>query len=376
MAEVNREPEPTGAKGEPFRVMIVADPGFVGDKVRAILDADPRFQIVAQVADGVSAVSALRRQAVDGVVLDIGQPESQAKVTLTRMFRVDPDLKVLMVGSLSFANVKTSMMGLMEGAADFVATPSAHAARSEADFATGVTDVLVAFGRSERLIEGRRLPVRSSAPAPRPAPQPAQPITLRPASKLPPEILAFGSSTGGPQALFNVLALLPADLRLPVVITQHMPATFTALLASHISKHSALSCTEGRHGERLEPGHIYLAPGDHHMRVVKGANGPEIALDQEPPVNFCRPAVDPLFESLAGVYGGRVFATVLTGMGADGCNGGRAIARAGGTVIAQDEATSVVWGMPGAVAKAGICAAVLPLDEIAPFIAKTLKRDW
>jgi two-component system chemotaxis response regulator CheB len=376
MAEAKREAETAAAKGEPFRVMIVADPGFVGDKIHAIVETDPRFQLVAQVADGVSAVSALRRQAVDGVVLDIGQSESQVKVTLTRMFRVDPELKVLMVGSLSFANVKTSMMGLMEGAAEFVATPSAHAATSEADFTAGVTDVLVAFGRSDRVIEGRRLPVRQGAPAPRPAPAPAAPVTLRPASKLAPEILAFGSSTGGPQALFNVLALLPAELALPVVITQHMPATFTALLAGHISKHSALACTEGRHGEPLRPGHIYLAPGDHHMRVVKGAGGPEIQLDQSPPVNFCRPAVDPLFESLAQVYGGRVLAAILTGMGNDGREGGRAIARAGGTVIAQDEASSVVWGMPGAAAKAGICAAVLALDEIAPFIAKILKRDW
>ncbi|MBT6096386.1 MAG: chemotaxis-specific protein-glutamate methyltransferase CheB [Rhodospirillaceae bacterium] len=376
MSVAQREIEIATKAGEPIRVMIVADPGFVGDKVRGIVEADPRLTLVAQVVDGVSAVSALRRQVIDAVVLDIGQTEAQIKVTLSRMFRLDPHLKVLMVGSLSFTNVKISMMGLMEGAAEFLVTPSSHSKRTEKDFTDGLTSVLMAFGRSTREVEGRHTTLHRDLPQPRPKRELSKPISLRPASTKAPQILAFGSSTGGPQALFSVLALLPSSLKLPVVITQHMPATFTALLAGHINKHSALPCAEGKHGEPLLPGHIYLAPGDHHMTVCKGPNGPEIAIDQSPPVNFCRPAVDPLFASLVDIYGGNILATMLTGMGADGLNGSRSIVEAGGTLIAQDEESSVVWGMPGAVAKDGICAAVLPLDEIAPFINQTLKQDW
>ncbi len=376
MGEAQREVEIASKVGEPIRVMIVADPGFVGDKVRGIVEADPRLTLVAQVVDGVSAVSALRRQTIDGVVLDIGHTEAQIKVTLSRMFKVDPHLKVLMVGSLSFANVRTSMMGLMEGAAEFHVTPSSHSRKTEKEFSDGLSAVLQAFGRSTREVDDRHVALRRDLPQARPKRELSKPITLRPASKLAPQILAFGSSTGGPQALFSVLALLPRDLKLPVVITQHMPATFTALLANHINKHSSLPCTEGKHGEPLIPGHIYLAPGDNHMTVRKGANGPEIVIDQNPPINFCRPAVDPLFDSLVKVYGGNILATMLTGMGADGLNGSRAIVEAGGTLIAQDEETSVVWGMPGAVAQDGICAAVLPLDGIAPFINRALEQDW
>ena len=361
---------------EPIRIMVVADPGFVGDKVCKIIDDNPNLVISAQVVDGVSAVSALRRQVIDAVVIDIGHPQSQIKVTLTRMFRVDPQLKVLMVGSLNFSNVKTSMMGLMEGAAEFIATPSAHTRKTEKSFVVRLVELLLAFGRTTREIEVQHAPLRRNLPMTRPVPRARRPISFQQASKYPPEILAFGSSTGGPQALFTVLAMLPADLKQPVFITQHMPPTFTALLASHINKHSALVCAEGKDGELVQPSRIYLAPGDYHMTVEDRSAGPTIILDQKPPINFCRPAVDPLFISLARVYGANILATILTGMGKDGCIGGQAIVDAGGTVIAQDEESSVVWGMPGAAAEAGICSSILPLDDIASFINQALKKDW
>lgn len=372
--------QPQAEPTAPLRVLIVADPGFVGDRVKSIIEADPRLSVAGQVADGVAAVSALRRQVVDGVVIDIGHPEAQIKVTLGRMLRVDPQLKVLMVGSLIFANVKTSMMGLMEGAAEFVATPGTHTRGTDREFAARLCDVLVAFGPSARSLQKPSplpLPDRTSRTGPKTAAGSHQhAVSLRPAPHIRPDVIAIGSSTGGPQALFTVLAMLPADLSVPVIITQHMPASFTELLASHINKHSALSCAEGKHGEALQPGRIYLAPGDYHMTVRAGKDGPTIALDQGPPVNYCRPAVDPMFESAQHVFGGKVLAVVLTGMGNDGTAGGRAIADAGGIVIAQDEASSVVWGMPGAAAEAGICSAVLALDDIGEYIAKALKVDW
>ena len=236
MAIPQLETRPKLDSSEPVRILIVADPGFIGDKVCETIEDNPSLVISAQIADGVSAVSALRRQVVDAVVIDIGHPQSQIKVTLARMFRIDPHLKVLMVGSLNFSNVKTSMMGLMEGAAEFLATPAAHTRKTEKNFVDRLTEVLLAFGRSTRQMEDQHTPLKRDLPKTKPAPYAAQSINLRQASRFIPEILAFGSSTGGPQALFSVLAMLPADLKQPVFVTQHMPPTFTALLASRISK--------------------------------------------------------------------------------------------------------------------------------------------
>lgn len=195
-------------------------------------------------------------------------------------------------------------------------------------------------------------------------------IQLRKSALLPPQILVIGSSTGGPQALVAVISAIAPQLNVPVLITQHMPATFTSILAESLSRVSGLKCVEGANGMMLERGCVYVAPGDYHM-VIKGKGGP-IELNQNPPENFCRPAVDPLFRSVAAAYGASALAVVLTGMGSDGREGSRSIVGAGGTVIAQDEETSVVWGMPGAVAQAGLAAAVLPLNSVGTEIRKHL----
>jgi two-component system chemotaxis response regulator CheB len=379
MASHDELPSPVGLSQPPRRVLVVADAEFIGARLRQTIAEDPVLQLAGEVADGVSAVSFLRRNPVDGVVLDIGHSEAQVKVALTCMFRVDPDLKVVMVGSLSFANVKTSMMGLMEGSAEFVPTPSRHTGTTEAQFTARIRGVLAAFGPSTRQPGAPQPAIKGEVdakPVPRMLPAKTPAVALRPASKLVPEIVAIGSSTGGPQALFTVLAMLAAGLRAPVVITQHMPTKFTAILAQHIDRHSGPRCTEGQHGEMLEPGRAYVAPGDHHMTVVAAPGGPEVRLDQEPPRNYCRPSVDPMLESLAKVYGAGLLAVILTGMGKDGLEGGRAVVAAGGTFIAPDVETSVVWGMPGAVATAGLCSSVLPLDEIAPYVAARLRTDW
>jgi two-component system chemotaxis response regulator CheB len=206
----------------------------------------------------------------------------------------------------------------------------------------------------------------------KPAPIDAKHIStfsLRPASAVTPRFLAIGSSTGGPQALMEVMKNLgPVFQRVPVVVTQHMPPTFTAILAEHLARAANVPAAEAKDGDALRPGRILVAPGGLHMTVAKGPEGPVIRLVDSPPVNFCKPAVDPLFESVSAVYGAATLAVVLTGMGADGAKGGVVIANAGGTVLAQDEATSIVWGMPGATAHAGACAAVLPLPHIAPKI--------
>ena len=208
----------------------------------------------------------------------------------------------------------------------------------------------------------RSVPARRGAQAER--------LALRPFAAVPPRVLLIGASTGGPQAIGTLLASLDAVVRrAPVLITQHMPPTFTTIFAEHLERASGHRTREACAGEPIVPGAIFLAPGGRHMRVQR-TDMPRIVLDDAAPVNFCRPAVDPLFSSAAQAWGGGTLAVILTGMGHDGSKGAAEIARAGGSIIAQDEATSVVWGMPGAVAQAGLCSAVLPLQDIAPVLAR------
>jgi two-component system chemotaxis response regulator CheB len=205
---------------------------------------------------------------------------------------------------------------------------------------------------------------------------PSAPVRLRPFAPTPPRVLVIGSSTGGPQALTSVLSNLRGLIpRVPVLITQHMPPTFTTILAEHIARAAGCPAHEGIDGEPVVAGTIYVAPGGKHMQAARRDNGVFIALDDGPLVNYCKPAVDPLFRSAARTWGTAVLALVLTGMGSDGAKGGAEITAQGGSVIAQDEASSVVWGMPGAAAHAGICSAVLPLDQIAPKIVRLFSGE-
>ncbi len=348
--------------GKALRVLIVGKSEIVGQRVHRVLDPEPGFEVIGHVPDGISAVSILRSQSVDAVILDIGDNAINVKVTLARMFRIDPALKVITSASLTFENVKKSMDAMLNGAAEFLNVPAQHTkVTSNSVYGRKLIDSIRAFGHSNRA------PGEALSPSGRPKSSKTsgpETFTLRQAPVLRPKIVAIGSSTGGPQALFNFLRDLPPGFSLPILITQHMPPTFTAILAEHITKNSSLRCAEADDGEQVVGGRIYLAPGDFHMLVEKKNGVPTIALNQDPPVNYCRPAVDPMFDSIAKVYGGNVIAAILTGMGSDGLNGSKTIVAAGGTVLAQDEDSSVVWGMPRAVALAGICSAVLPVPEL------------
>ncbi len=195
-------------------------------------------------------------------------------------------------------------------------------------------------------------------------------IQLRDAGKKKPDVLAIGSSTGGPQALTNCLKPITDNISLPILITQHMPPTFTAILAAHLEQASGWPCAEAQDGETIQGGRIYIAPGGIHMLVESIGPNKVIRLSDDPPENFCKPAVDPMLRSIVDAYGAAVLVLILTGMGSDGRAGCKTVVDAGGTVVAQDEETSVVWGMPGAVATNGLCNAVLPLPEIASKICK------
>jgi two-component system, chemotaxis family, protein-glutamate methylesterase/glutaminase len=276
---------------------------------------------------------------------------------LPRILKEHPELRVVMASALTQSGAAVTMKCLGLGAADYITKPSTMSA---VDGAAAMSRSLVAkvraLGRSRRA---------APPPAAPPAAPPA-PLAPRRTPASPVRALVVASSTGGPNALVGLLGRLPAALPFPILIAQHMPPIFTAALAERLTREAGRACAEGREGEPLLPGRVYLAPGDFHMTVQADAAGtPRIRLDQGPPVNFCRPAADPLLASAAALFGAGTAAVVLTGMGEDGLRGCRDVAARGGRILVQDQASSVVWGMPGAVFNAGLASAALPVEELA-----------
>lgn len=358
------------ASGGPIRVMIVDDSAVIRGLFAKTLKADPDIEVVASVGNGKLAVDAIKRHPADVVVLDIEMPVMDGITALPLLLEASPQTKVLVASTLTLRNAEISIRALEAGATDYVSKPTAtRELLAGQSFEKELIDKIKQIARARTLVRVRTAAADPAAPAAN-APAMAADIKLRPASSVPPKIIAIGSSTGGPQALFNVLAKIGPSLRLPVVVTQHMPPTFTTILSKHISKISGRECAEAVDGEPVVPGRIHVAPGDYHMTVEKSARGVILKLNRDEPENFCRPAVDVMLRSVARVYGAHVLTVILTGMGHDGLAGGRQIVEAGGTVIAQDRTTSVVWGMPGAVAEAGICSAVLPISHIGDHIIK------
>jgi two-component system chemotaxis response regulator CheB len=363
--------------------MVVDDSAVIRGLITRALETDPGVQVVATVGNGQLAISQLARTDVDVIVLDIEMPVMDGITALPELLKTSPDVKIVMASTLTQRNAQISIEAMQKGASDYIPKPSSTGEiHGSADFKRDLLEKVKALGRARRDRRDRNKaagipdakgapPPRAAASSPRPSLlSPSSPVQLRPFGRTMPQIVGIGSSTGGPQALFAVLGALSPAMRLPIVITQHMPATFTTILAEHIGRVSKRPTAEGKDGEAVEQGKIYLAPGDNHMVVETDGARKVIRLNKNPPENFCRPAVDPMFRSLAAAYGASVLGVVLTGMGADGAKGGKALVEAGGSVIAQDEASSVVWGMPGATAQAGVCSAVLPIDKIAGEIAR------
>ncbi|MBM3521645.1 MAG: chemotaxis response regulator protein-glutamate methylesterase [Alphaproteobacteria bacterium] len=354
--------------------MLCDDSAVVRGLLARLLESDPTIEVVATAADGQAAIRALQRTPVDVLVLDIEMPVMDGLTALPKLLAVDADLKVIVASTLTKRNAQVSLQALASGAAEYIPKPTSSSELSgSTEFKRQLLEKVRELGAARRSRAARPGASPRSAPVPSipvAATRPAVAVALRRPSTRQPHILAIGSSTGGPQALVTMLSALPRSFTAPIVVTQHMPATFTAILAEHLGRATNRVAQEGIDGESLNPGRIYVAPGGQHMIVEKRSAETVIRLTQEPPENFCRPAVDPMFRSVAGVFGPSTLAVVLTGMGSDGARGGKVIADAGGTVIAQDEATSVVWGMPGATAQAGACCAVLPLADIAPMVAR------
>jgi len=373
VALVSQPPAPV--IGRRIRVMIVDDAVVVRGLFARWVEAEPDLELAATLRTGREAVEQIERLDPDVVVLDVEMPELDGLAALPLLLGKKRDLVVIMASTVTRRNAEISLRALSLGAADYLPKPLAtREVTTSANFRRELIEKIRQLGlRAKRkwLAEAAK-PLGELRPL---APIAAERV-LRPMPTSPPRVLVIGASTGGPQALNAVISQIGSVLeRAPVLITQHMPPTFTAILAEHLARVAKRPVREAQDGEEINAGAVYLAPGGRHMLVTRRNGVAVAALDDGALINFCKPAVDPLFSSAAATWGGKVLALVLTGMGADGLNGARAVVAAGGHVLAQDEASSVVWGMPGQVANAGLCSAILPLGEIGASLTRLFAGD-
>ncbi len=376
----------TSRAPDAIRVMVVDDAVVPRGMMARWIAAEADLLVVAALHNGREAIEHLDRAAPDVVLLDVDMPQIDGLTALPLLLEKRRDLVVLMVSTLTRRNAEVSLRALSIGALDYITKPETNRdLTGSLTFRRELIEKIRALGSRRRPRSGlpataqvpivrHRLPVRDPSPSLVPEASGLNKSPgrkLRPFSRLAPRALVIGSSTGGPQAVNTVIGGLGAVVDLaPVLITQHMPPTFTTIFAEHLARASSFFVREAQHGEPVYPGRVYVAPGGRHMRVVRFGTETRIALDDGHLVNFCKPAVDPLFSSAAAVWGPASLALVLTGMGSDGLHGAADIVAAGGSVIAQDEASSVVWGMPGSVANAGLCSAILPIDQLGPRIVR------
>ncbi|HWE52046.1 MAG TPA: chemotaxis response regulator protein-glutamate methylesterase [Bryobacteraceae bacterium] len=357
-----------------IRVLVVDDSVVIRRLVTYALAEDPDVEVVGSAANGQIALKVIPLLKPDVVTLDIEMPEMDGLATLRQIRVLYPQLVVIMFSTLSERGAAITIEALSLGANDYV-TKAAN---------VGSLDVSMARLRADLVPKVRQFFHRGrrvTPPVPAPPPRVSSPIAVRPAAipasgarlpRLARQALAIGVSTGGPTALAELIPAIPENFDLPVFIVQHMPPIFTRLLAERLQTLTKLRIREATDGMSIEGGTIYIAPGDFHMRTVKNGAQKRILLDQSAPENFCRPAVDVLFRSVADLYGGAVIAVVLTGMGQDGRLGVERLRKEGAWVIAQDEASSVVWGMPGAVARAGLADDVVDLKSVVPAILRQI----
>lgn len=355
------------ASGAKARVLIVDDSAVMRSLLRTVIGMDPELVLAGAAADGESALGLMAGVRPDLVLLDVEMPVMDGLATLRSMRVRSLQLPVIMCSSLTQRGAAVTVEALAAGASDYVTKPTQQANLAQAT-QTLAQDLLPKIHALTR----RRNSSRPLLPAMRPALTPA---AVAPSVQTAPMVVVIGVSTGGPAALDVILPRLPAQFSLPILIVQHMPEMFTQLLAERLDRSCRLQVVEASEGRVIMPGTVYIARGNWHMEVLpRPGQEPTLHLTQTPPENHCRPAVDVLFRSAAAVYGAGVLGVVLTGMGSDGLDGARAIANQGGTILAQDEATSAVWGMPGAVARAGLAQSILPLDMVATAITRLAVR--
>lgn len=345
--------------GQKIRVLVVDDSVVIRRLVCHALEEEPLIEVVGVASDGAAALKRLPLVNADVITLDIEMPEVDGLEMLRRLRATDRRTRVVMFSTMTERGAAATLEALTLGADDYV-TKASNA---------GSLDVSLANLRSQLVPKIRQFfrsePVRPQAPPPA---ADCSTIAVRP------EALAIGISTGGPAALGKIVPQFPEGLDVPVFLVQHMPKLFTRLLAERLNALTPLSVAEAADGEPALPGHIYVAPGDYHMCVRRRGHELAIALNQDPPLNSCRPSVDALFGTVAEACGAATVAAVLTGMGQDGRVGCEKLAAAGAHIIVQDEASSVVWGMPSAVVQAGVAHQILTLSEIVPAMVRRVER--
>jgi two-component system chemotaxis response regulator CheB len=371
--------------GRQIRTLVVDDSVVIRRLITRMLSSDPGIEVVGSARDGVDALVKVQQLQPDLVTLDVEMPEMNGLEALRLMQVRHPKVRVIMCSSLTERGATITIDALLAGASDYVCKQ--HSSElSESAYEPLRADLLSKihqiFGRS--MAPGTSASPSLMATAPQSPAIAGAGLAKAPVAQLPatkpfsqtrvvPRILAIGVSTGGPSALAEILPLIPSDFSLPIAIVQHMPPFFTQLLAERLSRLSGIPVLEATQGMQVKAGMAIIAPGNFHMRLIRRRDGViEVELNQQAQENSCRPAVDVLFRSVAEVYGGAAIAVILTGMGQDGLLGVRALKGLGASVVVQDSATSVVWGMPGAVAGAHLADSVLPLKEIIPEVLRLL----
>jgi two-component system, chemotaxis family, protein-glutamate methylesterase/glutaminase len=347
-----------------IRVLIVDDSAVARRLISDMLSADPAVEVVGVAANGRIALERIPQVNPEMVILDVEMPEMDGLETLRAIRQTWPRLPVIMFSSLTERGAGVTLEALTLGASDYVTKPS-KGANGQQD-GQRVGDELIAKIKTlcRRDLSGIDRPSASRNAPPAQAPRNLSSARAETRTSALVELVAIGVSTGGPNALAELIPAFPSNFYAPIVIVQHMPPLFTRLLAERLAAKGAIEVREAFAGAELKPGVAWIAPGNHHMIVEKNGAKPILNLNQDPPENSCRPAVDVLFRSAARIYGSAIVAVVLTGMGQDGLRGCEAIHQAGGQILVQDEASSVVWGMPGFVARAGLANKVLPLGKI------------
>ncbi|MFZ0687664.1 MAG: chemotaxis response regulator protein-glutamate methylesterase [Terriglobales bacterium] len=341
---------------KPTRILIVDDSAVIRRLLAETLSGDPALEVVATAGNGQIALAKIPLYHPDLVTLDVEMPVMDGLETLVEIRKLYPRLPVIMFSTLTERGAAATLDALARGANDYVTKPSQNGSSEVAR--ARVRDDLT---RKIKTLCGARAPLIETAPR-------LRRVSAGVQARI--DVVAIGTSTGGPNALGELIPQLPGDLPVPVVIVQHMPPLFTRLLADRLNAAGRLRVREGKAGEKLEPGQVWIAPGDEHMTVMRKGAEFVLGINHDPPENSCRPAVDVLFRSVAQAYGANVLAVVLTGMGADGTRGAALIREAGGEIIVQDEASSVVWGMPGSVIAASLSDGIYPLNGIAAEVVR------
>jgi two-component system chemotaxis response regulator CheB len=346
---------------QPVRVLIVDDSAVIRKVLSGMLASDPEIVVAGTAGNGCQALGRIPEMKPDLITLDIEMPRMDGLETLVEIRKLYPRLPVIMFSTLTERGAAATLDALARGASDYVTKPSHESGEVSQE---RVREELLRKIKSLCLVRG-----------PRPGPM-RVPVSTRPTGRI--DVVAIGSSTGGPNALTGLIPQFPADFPVPVVIAQHMPPLFTRLFAERLNVLSRLEVREGREGQKLQRGEVWIAPGDQHMTVARKETEVVLGINHDEQENSCRPAVDVLFRSVARAYGGNVLGVVLTGMGADGTRGSAEIRGAGGEIIVQDEATSVVWGMPGSVVAANLADHIYPLQGIAAEVVRrvSLRRAF